>query len=173
MTVTVPANDHGLIRIFSVTPPVSQALLDNEAVAVARALGTDGLNMDFVDVVDTRNLAGLTLLDYLHQGYDIPGDATDDAALREISGPVILVMSRATGGVETTITPATGVRHVTTVGAPARMAVPESPLPSAAAAGTVRPGKAVPTERAMSGRIALIALLVLLAVVALMIWIAA
>ncbi|RYH01399.1 hypothetical protein EU805_14170 [Salipiger sp. IMCC34102] len=173
MTLTIPANDHGQIRIFSLTPPVAQSLMEAEPQAVHRALGAKDLNMDFVDVVDTRNLAGLSLLDYLHQGYDVPADAADNAALRGIDGPVILVMSRATSGREVTLTPVQGVRHVTTVGEPVRLAVPSSPLPSATAEGNVRPGKAVPSNGAISGRVATIALLVLFVLVAVMIWIAA
>ena len=172
MPLTIPATDHGQIRIFSVSPPVPQALLDAEPEAIAQALGTNRLNRDFVDVIDTRNLAGLSLLDYLQQGYDIPADAADDAALRGLTGPVILVMSRASGGEEVTLTPATGVRHITTVGDPARLRAPESPLPSATATGTVVQGKPPASDRAVSGRVATIALLVLLALVVVMILIA-
>ncbi|MBS1301013.1 hypothetical protein [Loktanella sp. SALINAS62] len=171
MTLTIPADDYGQIRIFSVPPPASEALLNSDPDAVAQALGTDALNLDFVDVVDTENLAGLSLLDYLHQGYDVPADLADDAALRDLRGPVILVMSRATSGAAVTLHPAAGVRHVTTIGQPARLQAPLSPLPGAGAAGIVT-GKAPPSNAAMSGRVATIALLVLFVLVALMIWVA-
>ncbi|KQI68242.1 hypothetical protein AN189_10440 [Loktanella sp. 3ANDIMAR09] len=172
MTLTIPDDDHGQIRIFAVTPPADPALLEADPAAIAKALGTDALNLDFVDVIDTRNLAGLSLLDYLHQGYDVPSDLADDAALRDISGPVILVMSRASWGQKVTLNPAPGVRHVTTLGEPARLRPPVSPIASAGATGAIPPGKAPPSNAAMSGRVATLALLVLFALVAVMIWVA-
>ena len=172
MPLTIPATDHGQIRIFAVTPPVPPGLLDADPQAIAQALGTNRLNRDFVDVVDTRTLAGMSLLDYLRQGYDIPADAADDAALRDLTGPVILVMSRASGGEEVTLTPAAGIRHITTVGDPARLRAPAGPLPSAAATGTVAPARPPASDRAVSGRVATIALVVLLALVVVMILIA-
>ena len=172
MTLTLPANDHGLIRIFKVRTPVPAGLEERTPAALAALFGTDDLDPDFIDVVDTRQLAGLSLMDYLHQGYDIPDTAADDPALRDLKGIVVLIMSRAARGRGVTLTLADTVTHVTTTGDPARLRIPAAPVASAAAEGTVSAGKAAPSNAAMSGRVATIALLILFALVALMIWVA-
>lgn len=171
MTVTIPANDHGQIRIFSVPTPAPAGLEEKTPAALQSLFGTDALDTDFIDVVDTRQLAGLSLLDYLHQGYDIPADAADNQALRDVRGVLVLIMSRATGGVATTLTLAPGVTHITTTGDPARLRIPTN-TPTASAKGTVPGGKPAPSQAAMSGRIATIALIVMFLLVVLMIWVA-
>ncbi|MFZ3582195.1 hypothetical protein ACOI1H_08510 [Loktanella sp. DJP18] len=172
MTLTIPATDHGLIRIFKVTGPAPEGLDTRAPQAMQALFGTDALDPDFVDVVDTRELSGLSLLDYLHQGYDIPDDALADPALRDLRGLVVLIMSRAARGQDVTLTLAPQVSHVTTTGDPVRLNAPAAPLAATSATGTVSGGKAPPSAAAMSGRVATIALLVLFAVVALMIWVA-
>ena len=172
MTLTIPATDHGLIRIFKVTGTPPAGLDEKTPAALQALLGTDTLDPDFVDVVDTRELAGLTLLDYLHQGYDIPDDALADPAIRDLRGLVVLVMSRATRGQDVTLTLAPQVSHVTTTGDPARLRIPGPAIATPSAIGTAPGGKAPPSNAAMSGRIATLALLVLFALVAVMIWVA-
>lgn len=172
MTLTLPANDHGLIRIFKIATPAPAGLEERTPAALAALFGTDDLDADYIDVVDTRHLAGLSLIDYLHQGYDIPDTATDDPALRDLKGVVVLLMSRAARGRAVTLTLADTVTHVTTTGDPARLRVPSAPVETAAAAGTVPGGRAAPSQAAMSGRVATIALIVLFALVVLMIWVA-
>ena len=173
MSVTIPADDHGRIRIFQVAPPGPEGLLDKTAPALRAALGTDALNPDFVDVFDTASLGEMGLIDYLSQGYDISPDVADRVLLEGLRGLVILVMSRATGGAEVKLTLAPGVTHVTTCGDGARLAVPDR-IDSDAAQGVIgdAPGKA-PSDAAVSGRIAMIALLVLFALVGVMLWVAA
>lgn len=172
MTLAIPATDHGLIRIFKVTGPAPAGLEEKTPAALQAIFGTDTLDPDFVDVVDTRNLAGLSLLDYLHQGYDIPDEALADPAIRDLRGLVVLVMSRAARGQDVTLTLAPQVSHVTTTGEPARLRAPAPPLVTPSATGTVSGGKTPPSSAAMSGRVATIALLVLFALVAVMIWVA-
>lgn len=171
MTVTIPADDFGQIRVFSIPSPMPAGLAEKTPQALSALFGTDALNPDFVDVIDTRDLAGLSLVDYLNQGYDLPADSVDHAALRRIDGPAVLIMSRATAGEAVTLTLAGGVQHVTTCGDATRLSVPDK-ITSAAATGTGPVGKAPPSNAAMSGRVATIALLVLFALVGLMVWVA-
>ncbi|SEM69366.1 hypothetical protein SAMN04488003_103145 [Loktanella fryxellensis] len=172
-TLTIPATDHGLIRLFKVTPPAPAELEERTPAALTALFGTDALDATYVDVVDTTQLAGLTLLDYLHQGYDIPAQDAADPAIRNLRGLVVIVMSRAARGQAVTLTLAPGVTHVTTTGDPARLRAPAAPLASKAAEGRLTgSGKPAPSSAAMSGRVATVALLVLFALVALMIWVA-
>ncbi len=172
MPLTLPTNDHGLIRVFRVTDPAPAGLAEKTPAALQALFGTDALDVTYVDVVDTRHLAGLSLLDYLHQGYDVPSDAADDAALRDLTGVVVLIMSRAAAGQALTLTLAPQVTHVTTTGDPVQLRTPGQKLPSSSATGRVTGSKAPPFAAAMSGRVATIALLVLFALVGVMIWVA-
>jgi hypothetical protein len=172
MTLTIPADDHGLIRVFKVTDPAPDGLAERTAEAMMALFGTDALDVTYVDVVDTRELSGLSLLDYLHQGYDFPSEAAADTALRNLRGLIVLIMSRASAEQSVTLTLAPQVTHITTTGEPARLRAPTAPLKSKATTGTVTGGKAKPSNAAMSGRVATIALLIMFALVALMIWVA-
>ena len=172
MTLTIPATDHGLIRVFKIAGPAPEGLMHRAPEALEALFGTDALDPSFVDVVDTRDLAGLSLLDYLHKGYDLPEEALADPVLRDLRGLVVLVMSRAARGQEITLNPAPQVTHVATTGEPARLRMPAPPIATPSAVGTAPGGKTPPSNAAMSGRVATIALLVLLALVVVMIWVA-
>ena len=172
MTLTIPVTDHGLIRVFKIAGTAPEGLMHRTPESLAALFGTDALDPAFVDVVDTRDLAGLTLRDYLHQGYDLPQETLDDPALRDLRGVVVLVMSRAARGQEVTLDPAPNVTHVTTTGEPARLRMPEPAIRTPAADGTAPGGRTPPSNAAMSGRVATIALLVLFVLVAVMIWVA-
>ena len=171
MNLTIPANDHGKIRVFSLSSPLPAGLSDKTPDALQAVLGTDQLNPDYIDVVDIAALGDMTLADFLVHGYDMTPDAVDRAALDALSDHAILLMSRATGGAPVTLTLAAGVTHVTTCGDDAQLAVPD-PITTEAAQGTL-PGPATKpkSDAAMAGRVATIALAVMFALVALMIWI--
>lgn len=171
MTLTIPANDHGQIRVFSVSGPIAMALKADLERGIAEAFGTPGLNLDFVDLVDIAALDQMTLVDLLQQGYDIQPDAADKPALDRITDHALLIMSRATSGQEVTLTFAPGVEHVTTCGQAAQLTVP-SPIPTEAATGLIPdPPARQKSDAAIGGRVATIALIVLFALVALMVWI--
>ena len=169
-TLTIPANDHGKIRVFSLPAPLPAGLAEKTDTAMLAAFGTTELNTDFVDIVDMSALGGMTLAQFLSQGYDITPDEVDATALARINGNAALIMSRATGGTPVALALRPGVEHVTTCGDAARLTAP-APLRSEASQGVIEPGTGR-SDAAMSGRIATIAILVLVAVAALMVWIA-
>ena len=171
MTLTIPANDHGQLRVFALDGAPPQALRDKTDAGLAAAFGAV-LNGDYVDVLDVAALGEMTLTDYIKQGYDLHPDDADRTALAGITDWAILIMSRATGEEAVTLSLAPGIHHVTTIGTPMTLA-PQAPLESAAAEGLLTP----PTKPAMSdarigGMIATLALVVLFVLVGLMIWIA-
>jgi len=171
MTLTIPANDHGQIRVFSATGPIVQSLTTDLREGVAIAFGSLALNLDYVDLVDIAALEDMTLADLLAHGYDIEPDGADRTALDAITDHAILVMSRATGGVEVTLSPAEGITHITTCGDAAHLSVPE-PIPTEAAKGLIpEPPAKVKSDAAIGGRVATIALILMFALVGLMIWI--
>ena len=171
MTLIVPDSDHGKIRVFSVAAPLA-GLNDRSVEALVGTFGNAPLSPDFVDVVDLDVLGEMTLLDYIAEGYDIEPDAADIAVLSELTGTVVLIMSRAHEGMEITFALADGVRHVTTLGRGARMTVAAG-LESKAAKGVIDGAKGKPpkSDARIGGMVATVALLVMFALVGLMVWI--
>ncbi len=172
MTLTIPANDHGRIRVFELPVPLSDTLRDKDPAALMQAFGVAALDPDYVDIFDLSALENMSLAQFVKHGYDIEPDTADLRALDGVSGGVALIMSRASGGHALSLTLAPGLRHVTTLGDKASLNV-APPLKSDAAEGLIPdpPAKDPPSNAAMSGRIATIALIVLFALVGLMIWV--
>lgn len=169
MTLTIPANDHGQIRVFAVSGDLPAG--EPEEV-IAALFGTDALDPTYVDIISKGDLGVMALTDYIRQGYDMSPDDHDAAAVDGIEGHVVLILSRAAQGAEVTLTPAPNVQHVTTYIPPAQM-TPVAPLRSDAADGIIGdpPGKAPKSDARIGGMVAMVALLVLFALVGLMVWV--
>ena len=173
MILTIPANDHGKMRVFVVAKPPPDGLVAKTPAGFAATFGAAGLNPDYVDVINLDDLGDMTLPDYITRGYEFSLDDVDLAALSSVTGLVVLVMSRAFSGVALTLTLAPGVTHVTTCGEAVKMSIPTK-IETESSAGILSsaPAKAPKSDAAMSGRVAMIALLVMFALVGLMIWVA-
>lgn len=172
MTLTIPANDHGQLRVFATDMDLPADAAGKTPQGLAQLFGAD-LNPDFVDIVRIDDLDGMQLSAYIDQGYDMAPDLVDKAAVDTITGTAILVLSRATNAVETKLTLAEGLRHVTTYSPAVQIITPEK-LPDASARGILSdpPVKAPKSDARMSGMVATYALLVMFALVGLMIWVA-
>lgn len=166
MSLKIPANDHGQIRVFATDHSVSVDDLPD-------LFGAE-FDLTYVDIVRITDLADMTLADYIQQGYDMTPDAADKAAVNAISGTAILVLSRATAGRGVTLTLAPGVRHVTTYSPDIKITAPVD-LPDQSAKGIIgdAPAKAPKSDARIGGMVATVALIVMCALVGLMIWIAA
>lgn len=165
MTLTIPANDQGQIRVFASDTPVTPETLPD--------LFGAQLDATYVDIVQIADLGALTLTDYIAQGYDLTPDAADKAVVDAVTGTAILVLSRATEGREVTLTLAPGVRHVTTYSPDIRLAPPVD-LPHESAKGIIgdAPAKTPKSDARIGGMVATFALIAMLALVGLMIWVA-
>lgn len=171
MTVTIPANDHGQLRVFALDMAAPQELRDKTDAGLAGVFGAV-LNSDYVDVLDVAALGDMDLISYIRQGYDLHPDEADTIALSGISGWAILVMSRATAEQEVTLTLSPGIHHVTTIGTPMTLTA-QTPLESESAKGVLtQTTKAPMSDGRIGGMVATLALLVLFALVGLMIWVA-
>lgn len=171
MTLTIPANDHGQLRIFSLDFPPPDALRDKTIEGLAGAFGAT-LNPDFVDVIDLAALDDMSLIAYLKAGYDLTPDAVDHAALSGLSGWVVLVMSTAFGEDAITLNLTSGLTHITTLGDAASLTALD-PLTSDAAKGVATPPTPKPakSDARIGGMVATVALLMMFALVGIMIWI--
>lgn len=174
MKLTIPTDDHGKIRVFSISTPMTDALRDKDPATMQELFGTSALDTDFVDTFEVSALGEMTTSDYIQQGYDFKPDAADLVALNGLQGTAALIMSRATEGQDITLKLAPEVSHVTTLGDAASLS--PKPAPESVAAKEVTEqvvAKKAPSDAAMSGRVATIVLVILFALVALMIWVAA
>ena len=183
MVEHVAKGERGIVRIFAIDLPEHE--LENFTTRVSgtngqahwplqEALGVSFLDEDFIEQFPMEDLAELGLSGYLSEGYDIPKDALSKVsdALDAITGNVLLIWSEAFGGAETSLVPSSPLRHVATLQEP-QSDIQFEPLPSKSAKREPGDEKKKPavSDAAMSGRIALVALLVAFSVVGLMIWI--
>lgn len=172
MSLHIPAHDHGRIYVFDVSDQTAEALDAAPDTALAQTFGVL-LDSTFVDVVDTDDLGDMRLSDYIQTGYEIPADRLDRDAVNDITGTAVLIMSRAFGGAEVHLNLGASPRHVTTCSDPMALH-PTTPLISEAAEGNLSaaPERKPVSDAAMSGRVAMVALAVMFALVGLMIWVA-
>ena len=168
--IEIKSGETGTVRVFASDLTKDQI----DGFDVASALGAETLDPEQVELFDVSDLQGLGLTGFLEEGHGIPTDQLADMApqLERLKGVVLIVPSRAFGGEEQTLTPSTPLRLVGTFFED-RPPVSFETLPSRAAQGNVNTEtKPSPSNAAMSGRVAMIALLVLAALVAVLVWIA-
>ena len=109
--IEIPAGERGVIRVFDLDMVPEQARFMREPGALAQVLGIDEINLDHVEIFPVSDLEELGLAGYLTQGCGIPEAeiAPDLAALKKLSGHVLLLRSRAFDGAATRLTPASQI----------------------------------------------------------------
>lgn len=143
--LAIPAHDRTGVRVFSarLTPDELQR---DKARLSAELLGDSDLDPAFVEIFDVADLSGVGLAGYLTDGLGVPEAAliADRARLDALTGPVLILLSKALHGRAGTLTPDP---RLTLVGTYVELRPPVhfEPLPSAAAQGTLTPD--LPTDR--------------------------
>lgn len=168
--IDIKAGERGVVRVFATDLGKDQVT----AFDVAAALGAKHLDTDQLELFDIGDLQGLGLSGFLEDGHGIPTDQLTGmiSQLDGLKGVVLIVASRAFGDQPQTLKPADTLRLVGTF-FEQNQPVSFQPLPNEAAQGNVNTEtKPRPSNAAMSGRVAMVALLVLALLVAVMIWIA-
>ena len=190
MSLEVTASEAGLVRVFalSMSDDQAKALKANSADGIEGtdasslqepALGATTLNDDHVEVFPVSDLGDMALPDYLTEGAGIARDTleADRFKLASLEGWVMVVYSTAFRGMAQTLSPSA---QLTLVGTYPQEGIDWSPqidlstpsaLPQKEDTGEPVPKKR-PSDAAMSGRIATLALLVMFLLVGLMVWIA-
>ena len=169
--LTIPANDHGQIRVFEIQKPLSAAASEKTPDGLAELFGAT-LDPTYVDVVRISDLGEMRLSAYIFEGYDMRADAVDKAAVDAITGTAILVLSRASAGKAKTLPLPPGLTHVPTY-SPTATLHPTEPLPDASAKGAIAspPSRNKKSDARIGGMIAMYALIFMFAFVAVIIWI--
>ena len=139
---------------------------------VRDSLGVHPLDPNGLELTDLKKLREYGFARYLADANGMPEDKVmpDAAMLDALEGFALLVFSSALTGSDAQLAPKAPLRHIATYRE--RDPAPDmAPLPSEAAKGAPLPNKK-PSDAAMSGRFAMLALLVLFALTGLMIWVA-
>ena len=138
-TLSIPAHDRNGVRVFAarLTP---EDLTRDKARLVVELLGDPDLDPAFVELFDLADLSGLGLAGYLAEGLGVPESAlaADRARLEAVTGPVLILLSRALHGRAGTLTLDPRLTLIGTY-AEERPPVHFEPLPTATAEGTLNP----------------------------------
>ena len=176
--IEVKAGEKGLVRVFALSMEDRAAKdLKEDAQALEQVLGAS-VDVAGVEVFAVSDLGDMPLADYLVEGPGIAEDVLeqDRIKLGALDGWVMLVYSSAFAGKAATLSPAPSL---TLIGEYPQEGVDWSggvdlSTPSALPyQDDATPARKKPSDAAMAGRVATVALLVLFALVGLMIWVAA
>ena len=174
-SLTVTPGERGLVRVFalSMTDAEAQALRANEGTGdagapspQATALGVTSLDTQYTEVFPVADLDRLRLSGYLVEGNGVDPKSLEGhrEKLDALDGWVMLVYSSAFAGQSVELSPASSLTHIGTYAEPGVDWSERVDLQSEAATNPdfqVPPPKKVPSEAAMSGRVAMIALVVI------------
>jgi len=108
-TLNVPANEHGVVRVFSLSMSAEEARnLKQDAEMQRAVLGVELLNERGVEVFQIADLGDVGLMGYLREGVDAVEDdlKRDRARLGALEGWVMIVYSSAFDGQEVILAPA-------------------------------------------------------------------
>lgn len=183
-TIEIKPGERGVVRVFTLSMDKNEAkaLRENQPpedcegpTPIAAALGVSDLNTDFVEVFPLSDVAEIGLDGYLEDGNGIDPQQLDPdrRKLAALEGWVLLVYSGAFGGTGARLRPAPELTLVGTYSEPGIDWSDKTRLTTTSAEGTAAPARTKPSDAAMSGRVAMIALLVLFLLTALVVWIAA
>ena len=183
--ISIPANENGLVRLFalSMDDAEAKALRANKSGSdgqrpLERVLGCEDMNHAHVEVFAVADLGDMALTDYLIEGAGVlPATLeVDRTKLASLDGWVLVVYSSAFDGHAQEASPSpqltligTYAQDQTDWGPQIDLRTP-SALPVTSDQDNVAPTKR-PSDAAMSGRIAMVALLVAFAVAGLMLWV--
>lgn len=112
-TIEIAAGEQGIIRLFQLDMrPEQLAFVRDEEGALAQLLGVKTLDMAQADLFDVTDLEELGLMGYLTEGCGIPtSELSDDAAmLKALSGPILVLRSRAFRGESLRLTPSAQIK---------------------------------------------------------------
>lgn len=181
--IEIRESESGVVRVFDVDLTRAEAEAFNRrngSWPLKDALGAESLDPHYVDMMQIEDLEGYGLSQYLEQGMGVSSHDLEDAhvQIEGLKGTVLVVGSGAFEGQAQVLTPRAPLRLVATFNED-KAPVQFDPLPSAGAQvapateddDTPEPKKK--SDAAMSGRVAMIALLVLFVLTAIVVWVAA
>lgn len=174
--IEIKPTEVGVVRVFDVDLDATAAEAFNRRNGnwpLREALGAEMLDPDYVNLFQIEDLEGVGLAGYLQDGMGVAEKELADhrAALDRLTDTVLVLGSRAFGGTAQVLNTRAPLHLVATFNED-KIPVSFDPLPYDSARRPADEKKAPPSDAAMSGRVATIALLVLFALTGLVIWVA-
>jgi len=144
--IHVSATERGQVRVFALDMAPKEARAFAEAPdlpfgwPLLDALGAEGLDPEWIDLVVPSDLGEMSLSEFLVEGPGVAPEALngDRARLDGLTQPVLVLPSQAFGGEEQDLRPRAPLRWIGTY-AELRPAPPGPPLRSSAARGQLSP----------------------------------
>ncbi|WP_299688636.1 hypothetical protein [uncultured Tateyamaria sp.] len=166
--IDIPAHERGVVRVFALSMTDAEArTLSENPNAIAEALGVDTpLDANHLELFPITDLEGVGLAGYLNEGAGVPLEALgrDRGKLDKLGGWVLVLFSLAFEDRATTLRPASNLTLIGTYGETRTDYSAEDTLTSEAAKPYTAPPDTVkkrPSDAAMSGRVAMLVLLLL------------
>lgn len=174
--IEIREGETGVVRVFDVDLDAQEAKVFNRRNGtwpLQEALGAEVLDPHYVDLMQVEDLEGVGLSQYLEQGMGVSSHDLEDAhvLIEGLSGTVLVIGSGAFGRQAQTLQVRAPLRLVATFNED-KPPVQFDPLPAGGTQSAPAPEKKKPSDAAMSGRVAMVALLVIFALTALVIWVA-
>lgn len=180
--IEIGESETGVVRVFDVDLDRAEAEAFNRrngSWPLKEALGAESLDPHHLDLIQVEELTGFGLRQYLEEGMGVAWDDLEDqhVVIEGLKGTVLVVGSRAFGGQAQVLTPRAPLKLVATLNEE-KPPIKFDPLPSAGAQVVPAPEEPAGPEpkkksdAAMSGRVAMIALLVLFVLTAVVVWVA-
>lgn len=136
--LTIPAHDRDGLRVFTARLSPDDLARDKASLAES-LLGDPHLDPAFIEIFDLADLSGVGLPTYLSEGLGVPFDAISNRAqLDALSGPVLILLTKALHGREVTLTLDPRLTLVGTY-AEERPPVHFEPMPTSTAQGHITP----------------------------------
>jgi hypothetical protein len=187
LTLSIPPNERHTLRVFALdmTAPEFAALRDADALlepgqvlpylradAATRLLGV-AVDVTQVEVFHSDDVEAIGLAAYLTEGNAVSQVqiAADQGMLDSYRGYVLTIRSQAFGGRAALLDPAPKARLLGTYAEevpPVRF----DPLPAGSASGVLAGGKPPMSDARMGGMVATVALILMFALTAFVIWLA-
>lgn len=172
-TVSIPAGEIGVIRVFAVNraiPTMKRAIASTGKSAVAAELCGQPLTENGYEIFPVSDLTGVGLPTYLTDGFTVPADeiANDRGRLDALDGYVLIVFSSAFEGASASLTFGADLTLIGTYGE-ARAKMAATTIESSAAqpyTGTPRTPPAAPPKGPPGSAMVVLGLIVLLGLLA-------
>lgn len=168
---SVTAHETEVIRLYEIALPDATPFTTSD---VASALGTDGLDSDYVDIFAVDVLDELGLRGYMIDGLGIPEDALDPYLDRitQVTGQVAVVLTKAFQGRALTLKNSHPLRLIGAFHEGQAPRIDVDLTSKAATQKTPKPTKKPKSQAAQSGMIATFVLLFMFLFAAVILWFA-
>jgi len=172
-TISIKATEKGLVRVFSLSMTSAEAqALKNSPEAQFASMRGEEVNTGYIEIFPVTDLEEIGLVGYLTSGCGVDPASleADRAKLAALEGWVMLVFSRAFRRIAQDIHPVPELTLIGTYAEPGVDWSEDTDLTSDAA--NKSPVKKTPSDAAMSGRIATLALGVIAIITVIVVWVA-